>query len=308
VKSAKLTDQLGRIQRPKQKEDQRMAKIGVQMMMLKQQVERFGAYATLKSLADIGFGSVEVSQIPMTPDVISDFARARDDLGVQIAAISATVTDQPGANEPLDTRFDKIVADCHTLQTSNIRIGMMPHAAMRSAAALTNFCTMADEQARRLADEGIQLHYHNHHIEFAKRGGVYILDHIREQAPNLRFEIDVHWVQRGAEHPQSILKNYAGLVDLVHLKDYRIGDLPDEAFNALVRGDQETWHVAWTNVIEFGEVGEGNLDWPDIIDTAIASGARHLLIEQDRQYGRDPFDSLTISHHNLVELGYGDLI
>jgi sugar phosphate isomerase/epimerase len=308
VKSAKRTDQLGRIQRPKQKEDQRMAKIGVQMMMLKQQVERFGAYATLKSLADIGFGSVEVSQIPMTPDVISDFAHARDDLGVQIAAISATVTDQPGANEPLDTRFDKIVADCHTLQTSNIRIGMMPHAAMRSAAALTNFCTMADEQARRLADEGIQLHYHNHHIEFAKRGGVYILDHIREQAPNLRFEIDVHWVQRGGEHPQSILKNYAGLVDLVHLKDYRIGDLPDEAFNALVRGDQETWQVAWTNVIEFGEVGEGNLDWPDIIDTAIASGARHLLIEQDRQYGRDPLDSLTISHHNLVELGYGDLI
>jgi sugar phosphate isomerase/epimerase len=308
VKSAKLTDELGRIQRPKQNEDQRMAKIGVQMMMLKQQVERFGAYATLKSLADIGFGSVEVSQIPMTPDVISDFARARDDLGVQIAAISATVTDQPGANEPLDTRFDKIVADCHTLQTSNIRIGMMPHAAMRSAAALTNFCTMADEQARRLSDEGIQLHYHNHHIEFAKRGGVYILDHIREQAPNLRFEIDVHWVQRGGEHPQSILKNYAGLVDLVHLKDYRIGDLPDEAFNALVRGDQETWQVAWTNVIEFGEVGEGNLDWPDIIDTAIASGARHLLIEQDRQYGRDPLDSLTISHHNLVELGYGDLI
>src|SRR5829696_4596558 len=91
-------------------------------------------------------------------------------------------------------------------------------AAMRSAQALTNFCAMADEQARRLADEGIQLYYHNHHIEFAKRGGVYILDHIREQAPNLRFEIDVHWVQRGGEHPQSVLKNYAGLVDLVHLK------------------------------------------------------------------------------------------
>jgi sugar phosphate isomerase/epimerase len=285
-----------------------MANIGVQMMMLKEHVERHGAYATLNSLADIGFRFVEISQISMTPDVVSEIAHARDDLGVQIAAISATVTDQPGVNEPLDIRFDKIVADCHTLQTANIRIGMMPHAAMRSAQALTKFCTMANEQARRLAEEGIQLHYHNHHIEFAKRGRVYILDHIREQAPNLRFEIDVHWVQRGGEHPQSILKKYAGLVDLVHLKDYRVGDLPEEAFDALTHGDQETWQAAWTNVIEFGEVGEGNLDWPDIIDTAIASGAEHLLIEQDRQYGRDPFDSLTISHHNLVELGYGDLI
>ena len=208
----------GRINGRKQKEDNRMPKIGVQMMMLKQHVERLGAYATLQSVADIGFGSVEVSQIPMTPEVVNEIARARDDLGVQIAAISATVTEQPGANEPLDTRFDKIVADCHTLQTWSIRIGMMPHDAMRSAQALTNFCAMADEQARRLADEGIQLYYHNHHIEFAKRGGVYILDHIREQAPNLRFEIDVHWVQRGGEHPQSVLKNYAGLVDLVHLK------------------------------------------------------------------------------------------
>ena len=285
-----------------------MPKIGVQMMMLKQHVERLGPYATLKRVADIGFSSVEVSQIPMTPEVVNEIARARDDLGVQIAAISATVTEQPGVNEPLDTRFDKIVADCHTLQTRSIRIGMMPHDAMRSAQALTNFCAMADEQARRLADEGIQLYYHNHHIEFAKRGGVYILDHIREQAPNLRFEIDVHWVQRGGEHPQSVLKNYAGLVDLVHLKDYRIGDLPEEAFDAVARGDQETWQVAWTNVVQFGEVGEGNLDWRDIIDTAIASGAEHLLIEQDRQYGRDPLECLTISYHNLLELGYGNLM
>ena len=46
-----------------------MAKIGVQMMMLKEPVERLGAYATLKTLADIGFRSVEISQIPMTPGV-----------------------------------------------------------------------------------------------------------------------------------------------------------------------------------------------------------------------------------------------
>ena len=284
-----------------------MAKIGVQMMMLKNHVKDHGAFAILKRLADIGFGSVEISQIPMTPDTVNEIARARDALGVQVAAISATVTEQPGVNEPLDTNFDKIVDDCRTLHTSNIRIGMMPHAAMRSAEALTTFCDQLNEQARRLADEGIQLYYHNHHIEFAKRNGVYILDQIRNAAPNLRFEIDVHWVQRGGEHPQSVLKAYAGIVDLVHLKDYRIAALPEEAFDALARGELETWRAAWTNVVEFAEVGEGNLDWPDIIDTAIASGAEHLLIEQDQQYGRDPFDCLNISYDNLCGLGYSDL-
>jgi hypothetical protein len=38
-----------------------------------------------------------------------------------------------------------------------------------------------------------------------------------------------------------VLKNYTGLVDLVHLKDNRIGDLPEEALTRYPRGDQETW-------------------------------------------------------------------
>jgi len=285
-----------------------MAKVGVQMMMLKNHVQDHGALATLERIAAIGFGSVEISQIPMEPDTVEEIARARDVIGVQVAAISATVSEQPGVNEALSTSFDKIVADCRTLRTSKVRIGMMPHTAMRSAEALMAFCAQADEQARRLADEGIQLYYHNHHIEFAKRGGVYILDQIRDAAPHLRFEIDVHWVQRGGEHPQSVLRSYAGLADLVHLKDYRIADLPEEAFDALARGDMETWRTAWTNVVQFAEVGEGNLNWPDIIDTAMASGAEHLLIEQDLQYGRDPFDCLARSYDNLVSMGYGDLM
>jgi sugar phosphate isomerase/epimerase len=285
-----------------------VARIGVQMMMVKEHVQSHGPYATLQRLAELGFGSVEISQIPMTAEAVGEIARARDDLGVEVAAISATVTRQPGANEPLDESFDKIVRDCRALQAEHVRIAMMPPAALRSAPAFTEFCAQADEQARRLADHGIRLSYHNHHVEFAKRDGAYLLDRIRQLAPNLRFEIDVHWVQRGGEHPQTVLRNYAGLIDLVHLKDYRIGALPDEAFEALERGDAATWDRLWSGVVEFAEVGEGNLDWSDVIETAIASGAEHLLIEQDRHYGRDPFDCLATSRDNLVALGYGSLL
>ena len=64
---------------------------------------------------------------------------------------------------------------------------------------------------------------------------------------------------------------------------------------------------AFTGVVQFGEVGEGNLEWTEIIDQAIASGAQYLLIEQDDQYGRDPFDCLRTSRANLLDLGYADL-
>ena len=36
-------------------------------------------------------------------------------------------------------------------------------------------------------------------------------------------------------------------------------------------------------IVEFAEVGEGNLDWTGLIDQSIASGADHLFVEPDNQ-------------------------
>ena len=62
----------------------------------------------------------------------------------------------------------------------------------------------------------------------------------------------------------------------------------------------------FTNLIEFAEIGEGNLDIKAIIEAGIESGAQYFLIEQDDTYGRDPFDCLKTSADNLRELGYAD--
>ena len=76
---------------------------------------------------------------------------------------------------------------------------------------------------------------------------------------------------------------------------------------SLQSGDYAAFMRDFTGVVQFGEVGEGNLDWTEIIDQAIASGAQYLLIEQDDQYGWDPFDCLRTSRANLLDLGYADL-
>lgn len=55
-------------------------------------------------------------------------------------------------------------------------------------------------------------------------------------------------------------------------------------------------------------MGEGSLEWAEILDQAEASGADYLFIGQDDTYGRDPFDSLAISRANLVNLGYERLL
>lgn len=287
-----------------------MATIGVQMMMLKSKVEELGPYETLRRLAeDVGFRAVEVSQIPMTPENVGEMRRAREELGIDFAALSAAIQTPEGTpNDSLTTDFDKIVSDARTLGADMLRIGMMPFDAMASHEALLEFCRQADEAAVRLADEGIGLYYHNHHVEFAKVGGELILDVIRDAAPNMRLEIDVHWVQRGGKDPVRTLQKYAGLVDLVHLKDYRIGQLDPAALDALAAGDVRAFMQAFTGVVQFAEVGEGNLEWREVIDTAIDAGTRYLLIEQDEQYGRDPLDCLATSRENLVALGYESLL
>jgi sugar phosphate isomerase/epimerase len=286
-----------------------MTRIGVQAMMLKTQFAADGAFPTLKRLSDLGFHAVEISQIPMSETNIDQIDRARVELGMEVAALSASLETPVGApGESLTADFDKIVADCKRLSCHMVRIGMMPFSAMATQQALLDFCSRSNEMAARLAETGIGLYYHNHHNEFAKYDGTYILDIIRDKAPSMRFELDVHWIHRGGRDPVTVLKDYAGLVDLVHLKDYRIGQIPTTAFEALQTGDHTTFMAAFTGIVQFAEVGEGNLDITAIINQSLTSGAKYLLIEQDDQYGRDPFDCLTTSRDNLIKLGYGDLL
>jgi sugar phosphate isomerase/epimerase len=285
-----------------------MAKLGVQASTIKSSFGEIGTLETLRKVSDLGYNAIEISQVPMTPENVGQMRRAQDELGMQIAALSALLTTQPGAVfESLTDDFAKIVGDCRTLDTSILRIGMLPFDAMGSLDLVLDFARTSNEMARRLAGDGIDLYYHNHHIEFTKFDGRYLLDIIAETAPAVGLELDVHWIHRGGLDPVDVLAQYAGRVRLVHLKDYRIGQLPASALEFLAAGDFGAFMSAFTGVVQFAEVGEGNLDWTAIIDQALASGAEYLLVEQDDTYGRDPFESLAISRDHLRTLGYGSL-
>jgi sugar phosphate isomerase/epimerase len=283
-----------------------MARIGVQAMMLKNEFATSGPFETLRQVSEIGYNAVEISQIPMTAENVVELRRAKDELGMDIAALSANLA-QNGRGDSLEGEFDKIIADAHALDSTMVRIGMLPIEAMASLDAVLDFCDRSNAAAEKLRDCGIRLYYHNHHIEFAKHDGRFLLDVIADRAPAMGLEIDVHWVQRGGLDPVATLARYGDRVAMVHLKDYRIGQLPPEAFEALAAGDGAAFMTHFAGVVQFAEVGEGNLDFPAIIAKAQEIGAEYLLVEQDEQYGRTPLDCLRTSRDNLVELGFADL-
>lgn len=285
-----------------------MAKIGVQAMMLKDSFADSGAFETLRKVSAIGYNAVEISQIPMTPENVGELDRSRGELGMDIAALSVMVDKPHGRpGDSLRDDFDKIVDDAKRLDSSLLRIGMLPFPAMKSVGAVVEFAKEANGYAERLQEHGINLYYHNHHVEFAKFDGKYLLDIIADNSPAMGMEIDVHWVQRGGLDPVRTLEKYAGRTAMVHLKDYRIGVLPEAAFGMLEGGDIQGFMQEFKNVVQFAEVGEGNLDFPSIIPAAQAAGAEYLLVEQDELYGRTVWDALQTSYDNLVAMGHGDL-
>lgn len=285
-----------------------MAKIGVQAMMLKDSFAEIGPFETLRKVSAIGYNAVEISQIPMTPENVAELDRSRSELGMGIAALSVAMETPKGRpGDSLQDHFDKIVEDAKRLDSKLLRIGMLPFPAMKSIGAVIDFAKQANEYAERLQEQGLGLYYHNHHIEFAKFDGKYMLDIIAENSPAMGMEIDVHWVQRGGLDPVRTLQKYAGRTAMVHLKDYRIGQLPEAAFGLLDSGDILGFMSEFKNVVQFAEVGEGNLDFPSIIPAAQAAGAEYMLVEQDELYGRTIWDALQTSYDNLVAMGHAGL-
>ena len=285
-----------------------MAKLGVQAMMLRDSFAEVGAFETLRKVSAIGYNAVEISQIPMTAGNVAELDRSRSELGMDIAALSVALEKPQGRpGDSLRDDFDKIVEDAKKLDSTLLRIGMLAFPAMKSIDAVIDFAEEANGYAERLQEHGISLYYHNHHIEFAKFDGKYMLDISADNPPARGMEIDVHWGQRGGLDPVRPLEKYAGRTAMVHLKDYRIGELPESAFGLLETGDVMGFMREFKDVVQFAEVGEGNLDFASIIPAAQAAGAQYLLVEQDELYGRTVWEALQTSHDNLVALGHSDL-
>ena len=285
-------------------ETAKKGRIGVQLSMLRDAFIEGGIYEGMTKLAGLGFHCIEISQIPMTEANVEAFKRGSEDFGIEVAALSAALEATPGrAQENLTDDYDKIVADCRRLGSRFVRIGMLPLQYMGSRERALDFVARCEAMAERLAADGIELYYHNHHVEFVRYDGVTLLDMIRDHTTRLGFELDVHWIWRGGVDPVELIRAYAGRVTLLHLKDYRIApfELPEGGFQ-----NPAGFLDAFAKLVQFAEVGEGTLDMPAIIEAALASGSRYFLIEQDSCYGRDPWDSLALSGENLKRMGYGD--
>lgn len=271
-------------------------KIGVQMMMLREEIEKHGLYNIIEKLHNLGYHAIEVSQIFMTEENLSQLKKATADFGMDIIAMSCGIDHlsdtmkYPG--DTLKHDFHKIVADCKAVNCNILRIGMMPLAFATSPEKMFELIELCEAYAKELKNHGIDLYYHAHTMEFYRLEGKPMLTHMFEKTTYLGFELDSHWMWRGGVNPVEYIKTFAGRIRAIHLKDYRIGLVKDET------------RISFGDIEEFAEVGEGTLDMPAIIQAGLESGSQYFIIEQDRFYDRTVYESLSVSRNNLIKMGY----
>jgi len=134
----------------------------------------------------------------------------------------------------------------------------------------------------KLNKNGIKFAYHNHSKEFEKFRGKTAMEIIFNETnwPKYLAEIDVCWVQYAGGDPAEWIRKFRGRVPLTHIKDLGIVD-----------GKPMTL-----------ELGEGNMNWPHILEACKDSGVEWYIVEQDDML-RDSLESLKISKGFVEKMG-----
>jgi len=142
-----------------------------------------------------------------------------------------------------------------------------------------NFITDYNAIAAKFAGSGVSIGYHNHSHEFIKYDGKTALQILVDGlSRDVWFEIDTYWITHGGGDPAAWIEKVAGRIPCVHLKDMGIADKVGQ---------------------QMREVGEGNLNWPRILQACKAAGVKWYIIEQDNTNGIDPFECVERSLKNL---------
>lgn len=168
------------------------------------------------------------------------------------------------------------------LGTKNVGIGGMPGEAHSSYDALMSFIDTFNKTAEIYAKNGFKLTYHNHSFEFIRiNGNKTVMDYLYENFDknNVSFVLDTCWVAHGGADVRHWLEKLAGRVDILHLKDIKAH------YDANGRVTQS-----------FTEIGNGNIWWDGVLETAEKTGVKSYVVEQDGSWiDNDPFKSLATS-------------
>jgi len=226
----------------------------------------------MAKVKQIGYDAVQLSALgPIDPQQLKDILDQNE-----LTVAATHVPFDRMRDEP-----DAVIAEHKLWGCHDIALGGMTQD-YRNPAGYTRFAAEISAIAKPYVDAGLRFSYHNHSFEFEHIGGKTVLETIFDSTdPALvQSEMDLYWVHNAGADPAQWLRKLAGRVPIVHLKDMAVYD----------------------NVPTYAEIGEGNMNYAEILKACADAGVEWHIVEQDT-CRRSPFDSFAISLANLHKLG-----
>ena len=246
-------------------------RLAVQLFTLRDQCAQ-DFDGAVQELHQIGYRAVELAGYYHYD--YREMARTLENYGVQVAGMHVPLV-------RLREELEQVLEEAAAFQTQDIICPGIPPA-QRNEEGFRSVKTLLLNLAQKAQDKGFYVGYHNHAFELdTEVDGVTALEYVLnpDDGADIHPEIDLYWIAKAKQDPMSFLKPYAGRIRNLHVKDMTSDDTAD-----------------------FAPVGNGCLDFENILPWARSAGVKWLVVEHDKCV--NPMDSVEMSYNYLTGRGF----
>jgi sugar phosphate isomerase/epimerase len=251
--------------------------IGIQLYTIREDLNK-DVLGSLKKVSDIGYQYLELAGYGdgkfygYAPEELKKIV---SDLGMEVIS-SHTGVEVKG----VDTSNVDIMAEAHA--KLGVKYCIQPWLVEErrvSADSYRQFVSELNTIGGVMKKYDIQFGYHNHNFEFNEVDGLipYTDIFMVESDPALlTFEVDLYWVTRAGYDPIKLLQDFPGRFQLFHIKDMEASE--DQFFTP---------------------VGEGVIDYKEILKYKDVAGMKYMFVEQDSTRDGKAMEAISTSFNNL---------
>jgi sugar phosphate isomerase/epimerase len=192
------------------------------------------------------------------------------------------------------TKPDEVLKRAELYGVKIVGVPSVPNEMLHSVEGFKVYAERINNMAKPFKGTGMKLQYHNHSQEFRNfpqlngKSGMAIL--IEETDPDMVvFELDTFWMSAAGCDPVQWIKKVSGRIPIIHFKDLAIDWKADDG------GMGQVYR-------RFAEIGQGNINWPPIVEASVKAGVEWYVVEQDRTV-LDEYECLKISVDYMRSIG-----
>ncbi|MBI4976167.1 MAG: sugar phosphate isomerase/epimerase [Spirochaetes bacterium] len=233
---------------------------------------------TMRRVKEIGYRAIQISGIGPIP--VERVAALIDKHGLYVCATHESLAS-------LKSDMPSVIKKLKAYGCTFTAIGSAGDAYW-SAEGVKTLANELNDIARTMKNEGIGFGFHNHAAEFHRFTEKTFIAELYDNAPDMLGEIDTFWVQHGGGSPAAWIRRLKNRMPVIHFKDMTI--------TRPAKGVKAEIHDC--------AIGEGNLDWPDIIAACRESNVRWFVVEQEDFTAEDDiFAAAKASFENMKKMG-----